>query len=126
MPQRPFVRAIKDAADPRDKAAIFARHLRESAARTAGVLSVIDSAASTDPEIAALWRTLQDQGLRGMTMAASSFQEQQILRTGLTVARAADILWLYTGRGPTASWSPAAAGHWTSTRHGSRTPSTPS
>ena len=97
VPQRPFVQAIKDAADPRDKAAIFARHLRESAARTAGVLSVIDSAASTDPEIAALWRTLQDQGLRGMTIAASSFQEQQFLRTGLTVPRAADILWLYTG-----------------------------
>jgi hypothetical protein len=57
------------------------------------VLSVIDSAAST----AALWRTLQDQGLHGMTIAASSFQEQQVLRTGLTVARAADILWLYTG-----------------------------
>jgi TetR/AcrR family transcriptional regulator, regulator of autoinduction and epiphytic fitness len=97
VPERPFVQAIKDAADPRDKAAIFARHLRESAARTAGVLSIIDSAASTDPEIAALWRTLQDQGLRGMTMAATSFQEQGILRPGLSVARAADILWLYTG-----------------------------
>src|SRR5271169_4687674 len=53
--ERSFVQAIKEAADPRDKAGIFARHLRESAARTAGVLSVIDSAASTDPEIAVLW-----------------------------------------------------------------------
>jgi len=95
--ERPFVQAIKDAADPREKAGIFARHLRESAARTGGVLSVVESAAATDPEIAALWRTLQDQGLRGMTLAASSFQEQGILRPGLTVARAADILWLYVG-----------------------------
>ena len=32
-----------------------------------------------------------------MTMAASSFREQGILRPGLTVTRAADILWLYVG-----------------------------
>jgi TetR/AcrR family transcriptional regulator, regulator of autoinduction and epiphytic fitness len=94
---RPFVQAIDDAADPREKAGIFARHLRESAARTAGILSVIESAAATDPEIAALWRTLQDQRLRGMTMAANGFGEQGVLRPGLTVARAADILWLYVG-----------------------------
>ncbi len=95
--ERPFVQAIRDAADPRDKAGIFARHLRESAARTAGVLSVIESAATTDPEIAALWRTLRNQGLRGMTLAAKGFQEQGVLRPGLTVARAADLLWLYVG-----------------------------
>lgn len=94
---RPFAQAIAQAADPREKAAIFARHLRESAARTAGILSVIESAAPADPEIAALWRTLQDQGLRGMTLAASGFQQQGVLRPGLTVTRAADILWLYVG-----------------------------
>src|SRR5262249_17067595 len=86
------------------------RHLRESAARTAGVLSVIESAAATDPEIAALWRTLQDQGLRGMTLAASSFQEQGILRPGLTVTRAADILWLYVGPWPHRCRAPGRGG----------------
>src|SRR5215468_4519551 len=95
--ERPFVQAIKDAADPREKAGIFARHLRESAARTAGVLGVIESAATTDPEIAALWRKLRDQGVRGTTLAARGFQEQGALRPGLTLARAADILWLYVG-----------------------------
>jgi TetR/AcrR family transcriptional regulator, regulator of autoinduction and epiphytic fitness len=95
--ERPFVQAILQAADPREKAGIFARHLRESAARTAGILSVIESAAPADPEIAALWRTLQDQGLRGMILAASGFQQQGVLRPGLTVTRAADILWLYVG-----------------------------
>jgi hypothetical protein len=72
-------------------------NLRESAARTAGVVGVIESAATTDPEIAALWRKLRDQGLHGMTLAAKGFQEQGVLRPGLTVARAADILWLYLG-----------------------------
>jgi len=94
---RPFVQAIKDATDPKEKARIFARHLRETAVRTAGVLSVIESAASTDPEIAGLWHKLQDQGLRGMTLAASSFHDQAALRPGLSVARAADVLWLFTG-----------------------------
>ena len=95
--ERPFVQAIRDAADPREKAGIFARHLCESAQRTSGVVSVIESAASTDPEIAALWLQLRDQGLRGMTLAAKGFQEQGALRPGLTIARAADILWFYLG-----------------------------
>jgi hypothetical protein len=32
-----------------------------------------------------------------MTMAARGFQEQGALRPGLSVGRAADILWLYAG-----------------------------
>ena len=58
---------------------------------------VIESAAATDPEIADLWRELQDQRLRGMTMAARAFREQGALRPGLSIGRAADILWLYAG-----------------------------
>jgi hypothetical protein len=60
-------------------------------------MSVIDAAASTEPEVAALWRTLVGQGVRGMTLAASGFRDQGVLRPDLTVARAADILWLYVG-----------------------------
>jgi hypothetical protein len=97
VPERPFVQAIAEAGDPLAKARIFARHLREAGERIAGVLSVIESAAATDPEIADLWRELQDQRLRGMTMAARDFREQGALRPGLSVGRAADILWLYAG-----------------------------
>jgi TetR/AcrR family transcriptional regulator, regulator of autoinduction and epiphytic fitness len=97
VPERPFVQAISDAGDPRDKARIFARHLRDTGARIAPVLAVVESAASTDPEIAGLWRKLQDQLLRGMTMAANGFHQQGALRPGLSVARAADILWFYAG-----------------------------
>jgi TetR/AcrR family transcriptional regulator, regulator of autoinduction and epiphytic fitness len=95
--ERQFVQAIRDAVDPADKAAIFARHLRDSAARTAGVMSVIDAAAATDADIAELWRTLVAQGVRGMTLAATGFRDQGVLRPDLTVERAADILWLYVG-----------------------------
>jgi TetR/AcrR family transcriptional regulator, regulator of autoinduction and epiphytic fitness len=97
VPQRPFVRAIREASDPRDKARVCARHLREAGARMASVLSVIESAAATDPEIGRLWGKLQDQRLQGMTMAAHEFREQDALRPGLGAGRAADILWLYAG-----------------------------
>jgi TetR/AcrR family transcriptional regulator, regulator of autoinduction and epiphytic fitness len=97
VPERPFVQAIGDADDPREKARIFARHLRDTGARIAPVLTVIESAATTDPEISGLWRELQDQLLRGMTMAAHGFQQQGALRPGLSVTRAADILWFYAG-----------------------------
>jgi TetR/AcrR family transcriptional regulator, regulator of autoinduction and epiphytic fitness len=97
VPERPFVQATSDAGDPRDKARIFARHLRETGARIAPVLAVIESAATTHPEIAGLWLELQDQLLRGMTMAADGFRQQGALRPGLSVARAADILWFYAG-----------------------------
>src|SRR5215467_5106615 len=95
--ERAFVQAIGEAGDPREKARIFARHLRETSARIAPVLAVIESAATTDPEIAGLWRDLLDQLLRGMTMAANDFRQQGALRPGLSVARAADILWFYAG-----------------------------
>jgi TetR/AcrR family transcriptional regulator of autoinduction and epiphytic fitness len=97
VPERPFVHAIAEAGDPLAKARIFARHLREAGERIAPVLSVIESAATTDPEIADVWRELQAQRLRGMTMAARGFQKQGALRPGLSVGRAADILWFYTG-----------------------------
>jgi AcrR family transcriptional regulator len=95
--ERPFVQAISAADDPRGKARIFARHLRDTGARIAPVLAVIESAATADPEISGLWRELEDQLLRGMTVAANGFHQQGALRPGLSVARAADILWFYAG-----------------------------
>jgi TetR/AcrR family transcriptional regulator of autoinduction and epiphytic fitness len=94
---RPFVQAIAEASRAADKTRILARHLRETAERTASVISVIESAATTDPEIAQLWTTLQDQRSRGMGIAAASIAEQGMLRSELDARHAADILWFYTG-----------------------------
>jgi TetR/AcrR family transcriptional regulator of autoinduction and epiphytic fitness len=94
---RPFVQAIAEAPRAADKTRILARHLRGTAERTASVISVIESAATTDPEIAQLWTTLQDQRSRGMGIAAASFAEQGMLRSELDARHAADILWFYTG-----------------------------
>lgn len=97
MAQRPFVSEIAAARDPREKARIFAAHLRETAARTADVQTVIESAAATDPDMAQLWDTLMGQLIRGMTMAVTSLHAQGALRPDLTIERAADRLWWYAG-----------------------------
>lgn len=95
--ERPFVRRIATARDPRDKARILAAHLRATNARTADIQSVIESAAASDADMAALWNTLMDQLIRGMTMAVTALRKQNALRDDLTIKQAADRLWWYAG-----------------------------
>jgi TetR/AcrR family transcriptional regulator, regulator of autoinduction and epiphytic fitness len=95
--QRPFVQEIAAATKARDKARILAAHFREATARSADVQSVIEAAAATDAEMAALWKMLLAQLLTGMTMAAKALQAQGAVRPDLTVAQAADRLWWYGG-----------------------------
>jgi TetR/AcrR family transcriptional regulator, regulator of autoinduction and epiphytic fitness len=97
MAERPFVRHIADARDPRDKARILAAHLRDTNARTADIQTVIESAADADADTAALWNTLMEQLIRGMTMAATALRQQHALRADLTIEQAADRLWWYAG-----------------------------
>jgi AcrR family transcriptional regulator len=97
MLRRPFIRAIDAEPDPGAKMRILARHLRETGERTAGIMTVIESAAGTDAEIAALWRTVQDQRRYGMGVAATTFHQAGILRPGLGAERAADLLWFFSG-----------------------------
>jgi TetR/AcrR family transcriptional regulator, regulator of autoinduction and epiphytic fitness len=97
LAERPFVQDIADAKEPHDKARIFAAHLREANARTAGIQSVIESAAATDAEMATLWNSLMEQLVRGMTMAVTALRKQGALRADLTIKQAADRLWWYAG-----------------------------
>jgi TetR/AcrR family transcriptional regulator of autoinduction and epiphytic fitness len=95
--ERPFVQRIAEAPEPREKCRIFAAHIAATGKRSGAVQSVIEAAAATDPEIAGLWQSLQNQRIQGMTMAARGFADQGVLRPGMTVDRARDILWFYTG-----------------------------
>ena len=117
MGERQFVRDIANTDDRREKARIFAAHLREANARTAAVQSVIESAASTDADMATLWDSMMRQLTEGMSAAARAFDAQDALR-GVTVQRAADLLWFYAGpwtyRGlvVTKGWTAAAYEAW--------------
>jgi TetR/AcrR family transcriptional regulator of autoinduction and epiphytic fitness len=116
--QRPFVEEIAAAGDAREKTRILARHLRGTGSRTAAVLGVIESAAGTDPEIAELWRKLKTQRMYGMTAAARAFAAAGVLKPGLDVERAADLLWWHSGHWAYRAlvldrgWSPADYEAW--------------
>jgi TetR/AcrR family transcriptional regulator, regulator of autoinduction and epiphytic fitness len=97
LPQRPFVRAIAEAPEPVQQAHAVAAHIRETGERTAAILGVLEAAAAVDADVAALWAKLQAQRLDGMTQAATNFDRQGVLRPGLDVPRAADVLWTLTG-----------------------------
>jgi hypothetical protein len=55
----------------------------------------VRAAASADPKIAELWTDLKQQRLTGATRIAADLAEAGLLRDGLSVDRARDLIWLY-------------------------------
>lgn len=97
---RPFAQAIRDTVDPVEKTRLHARHMRETYARIAGIVGVIEAGAGIDPGIGSLWHKLQEQRRYGMGLAAAD-----ILKAARATGRqirisdeqAGDILWFLTG-----------------------------
>lgn len=88
----------------------------EVAPRVAPILLLIRTAATTDPDVRTLLEEMDADRLRRMTENARRLRASGHLRPGVTLARAADILWTYSApelyellvlrRG----WSPALHG----------------
>jgi AcrR family transcriptional regulator len=118
MAGRAQVRSAEADPDPRVTLAAFAHQITVAGTRTAPLLRVIDQAAGASPEIAALAEKTRAELHAGVTRLARNLEHRGVLRPGLTVARAADILWMLAGgivqqalveqRG----WSPAEAEEW--------------
>ena len=68
----------------------------EVAPRAAPILLLVRDAAATDPELRSLLEELDADRLRRMTENAGRLHEAGYLRKGLTVARAAEVLWTYS------------------------------
>src|SRR5260370_20538448 len=68
----------------------------EVAPRAAPILLLVRDAAATDPELRTLLEELDADRLRRMTDNARRLHEGGHLRKGLTVARAAEVLWTYS------------------------------
>jgi AcrR family transcriptional regulator len=68
----------------------------EVAPRVAPILLLIRAASATDPEGQALLDELDADRLRRMTDNARRLRDAGHLRRGITLARAADILWTYS------------------------------
>jgi AcrR family transcriptional regulator len=121
MAERPQVKTAEADPDPRVTLAAFAHQITMASARTAPLLRVIDEAAGASPEIAALAEKTRAELHAGVTRLARNLHDRGALRPDLTVAKAADILWMLAGgvvhhalidqRG----WSEAEAEEWLAT-----------
>jgi len=88
-----------DLREQRDGAALLRHHAASSRAvseRTAAVTEMVRRAAAADPEIAELWDALRRQRHRGQATVVELLTALTPLRTGLTRAEAADLLWTLT------------------------------
>jgi AcrR family transcriptional regulator len=116
--EREALGRVRDEADPRHRFELYGAFLAEVAPRHVPVQLVIREAAASDPDASAVWRQLQEERLRGMTMFAGELHAQGNLRAGVSKVEARDVLWTYNSaevyellvieRG----WSPARYGRW--------------
>lgn len=82
--------------DPREIIQGWGTLTTEVAPRAAPILLLVRDAAATDPELRSLLEELDADRLRRMTENARRLDEGGHLRKGLTVARAAEVLWTYS------------------------------
>jgi len=91
--ERPWYREVVDEPDPERQLRRNAHNARMVKQRIGGVLKILRSAAPVDPDAEALWRLIQTDFHDNQRVIVESLQAKQVLRPGLEVARATDILW---------------------------------
>jgi AcrR family transcriptional regulator len=115
--QRAWARA-ESTAEVTEFLAIAGHAVRTVADRVAGLLAVVDEAASTDHEIAALARQLDAQRATTAARIVTGIIERAPLRTGLRHEDAVDTIWLlmdpvvFRRLTRDRGWSPGHFEHW--------------
>ncbi len=94
--ERPEPQRVRHEPDQRQQLRMMAHGIREIVERAGPIFDVMRGAAAADPRIAALYRQLQEERLRNITTVTAWVAEKGPLRSGLTVAAAADIVWTLT------------------------------
>lgn len=89
--ERDYVQAIRAAADAETKIAIYASAMRAIAGRLAPVLSIIQQAASAEPELAVHWRQIAERRAANMRRFVTDLAAFAALR--VDPGEAADIVW---------------------------------
>ena len=108
--------------DPARQLRLNARNSREGKARISAVLDIIRGASQVEPEIAELWNRIQTEYRANQRAVAQSVAEKKALQRGLTVDRAADILWTLNNPDVWHLLVGRRAGRRSSSRNGRRTP----
>src|SRR5215218_1616607 len=91
--ERSWYRELLSEPDPERQLRMTARTSRIVKQRAGALLVVIRDAAPADPDIAALWSRIQSDFYDNQREIVKALQAKGALRSGLGVARAADILW---------------------------------
>jgi AcrR family transcriptional regulator len=92
--RRDYVEAIRAEPDPRRKLAIYAHATREIHARLAPLLLALRDASTTEPEARAVWEEISERRAMNMRKLAKELKSVGGIRTGLSVAEAADTIWV--------------------------------
>ncbi len=116
--QRDYVVRIRAAKSAREKLAIYAQAIASIQPRLAPVVSAIHGVASSEPELAKLWKSIATRRARNMRSFAEDLASTGELREGLSLDEARDVLWatnspeffllLVDERG----WTPDAFARW--------------
>jgi TetR/AcrR family transcriptional regulator of autoinduction and epiphytic fitness len=89
---RPDILAVRAEPDGHRKLVKYARHLCVVHERSAELEQVIRAAADADPEIRQVLHALDAQRVSGMRLFAEHLATARLLRRGMTVTKAADVL----------------------------------
>jgi hypothetical protein len=89
--QRDYVRAVQAAPDAETKIALYAAAITAIAPRIALVLAIIQQAAHTEPELAALWDQIAERRAANMHRFVADLATVSPLR--IDPSDAADIVW---------------------------------
>ena len=90
---RPWYHEVLDEPDPERQLKLVARNSSNVKQRIGATLEVIRAAAPTDPDIHALWQTIQTDFHTNQQAIAESLEDKNALPAGLDRTRATDILW---------------------------------
>jgi len=94
--ERPAIRAIVEEPDPRRQIARYAATQPGIHRRAGPLLRVLRDAAPTDPELEALWTSIEDGRRQGQAGFVGMLEDRGALRPGLSVEEGRDGLWTLT------------------------------
>ena len=94
--ERPAIAAIIAETDPAKQVALYAATQPGIHRRAGPLLRAVRDAASLDPEVARVWGELEAQRYAGQARMAGLLASRGVLRVGIGVEMATDLIWTLT------------------------------
>lgn len=91
--ERPAIRAVIDEPDPHRQVELYAATQPGIHRRSGALLRALRGAAAVDLELRALWDEIESGRLAGQGRFAGMLAERRVLRPGVSVEQARDLVW---------------------------------